>query len=85
MEYSDLIVQKDGSVMTVVLNRPKALNTLSIRLLQEIKHLSSIFHSHDRASIHMDADQFMLTTYTQDHREGLAAFLERRKPEFKGN
>jgi enoyl-CoA hydratase len=38
----------------------------------------------DRAGIYMDADQFLLTTYTEDHKEGATAFFEKRKPRFKG-
>lgn len=33
---------------------------------------------------YMDYDQFTLTTLTRDHLEGGAAFLEKRKPDFKG-
>ena len=33
---------------------------------------------------HMDVDQFALTSMTEDHKEGVAAFLERRKPRFSG-
>jgi enoyl-CoA hydratase/carnithine racemase len=32
----------------------------------------------------MDADQFALASLTEDHREGVTAFLGRRKPRFKG-
>ncbi len=40
--------------------------------------------AHDDLAAHMDLDQFVLTTTSADHKEGVAAFLERRKPTFRG-
>lgn len=40
--------------------------------------------AHDDLASHMDRDQFALTNLSEDFREGVAAFLERRKPRFRG-
>ena len=38
----------------------------------------------DELAAHMDGDQFALAGSTEDHAEGVAAFLARRKPRFRG-
>jgi enoyl-CoA hydratase/carnithine racemase len=38
----------------------------------------------DDLASHMDIDQFALASLTEDHKEGVEAFLARRKPRFKG-
>jgi enoyl-CoA hydratase len=38
----------------------------------------------DDLASHMDVDQFALASLSDDHKEGVAAFLERRKPRFRG-
>jgi enoyl-CoA hydratase len=38
----------------------------------------------DDLASHMDIDQFALASLTEDHVEGVEAFLGRRKPHFRG-
>lgn len=46
--------------------------------------VNRLAHALDDLASHMDADQFALTNMTADHKEGVDAFFERRKPRFKG-
>ena len=77
-------VVSDGSALDASISLAgKVLEKPPIPVVMTKQAVNMVFHA-DRSGTHMDADQFMLTTFTQDHREGLAAFLEKRKPEFKG-
>jgi enoyl-CoA hydratase/carnithine racemase len=46
--------------------------------------VNRLAHALDDLAAHMDLDQFALASTSEDHREGVAAFLERRKPRFRG-
>ena len=46
--------------------------------------VNRLAHALDDLASHMDIDQFALASLTEDHKEGVGAFLERRKPRFRG-
>jgi enoyl-CoA hydratase/carnithine racemase len=46
--------------------------------------VNRLAHALDDLAGHMDLDQFALASFSEDHKEGVAAFLARRKPRFNG-
>jgi enoyl-CoA hydratase len=46
--------------------------------------VNRLAHALDDLASHMDVDQFALASLTEDHKEGVAAFLGRRTPRFRG-
>lgn len=47
--------------------------------------INAVSNALDDAIMHMDTDQNILTTMTEDRSEGIKAFFEKREPTFKGN
>jgi enoyl-CoA hydratase len=46
--------------------------------------VNRLAHALDDLASHMDLDQFALAAMSEDHKEGVSAFLQRRKPRFRG-
>src|SRR5690348_7145911 len=46
--------------------------------------VNRLAHALDDLASHMDVDQFALASMSEDHKEGVSAFRERRKPKFRG-
>lgn len=76
---------EDGAALTAAMalaNRIAAEPPLPVKMTKAtVNRLSGAL---DDLASHMDLDQFVLTTKSEDSKEGIAAFLERRPAHFRG-
>ncbi len=60
-----------------------ALPPMAVQMIKRsINHVAGAL---DRAVMHMDGDQWLLASQSEDYREAVAAFFEKRPPTFTGN
>ena len=73
-------VVSDGSTMeTAIALGEKILRQPPIPVSMTKQAVTAVTAALDRVGIYMDADQFLLTTYSKDHEKGLDAFLNKKK------
>jgi enoyl-CoA hydratase/carnithine racemase len=60
-----------------------ALPPMAVQMIKRsVNHVAGAL---DRAVMHMDADQWLLAAQSEDFREAVRAFFEKRKPTFSGS
>jgi enoyl-CoA hydratase/carnithine racemase len=60
-----------------------ALPPMAVQMIK--RGINQVTGALDKAIMHMDADQWLLASMSEDYREAVTAFFEKRKPTFTGN
>ena len=59
-----------------------ALPPIAVQMIK--RSINQVSGALDQALMHMDAEQWLLATHSEDFREAVSAFFEKRRPTFKG-
>jgi len=83
--FLDEIVEPELLIKTAVdmASQYAAQPPVAVQMIK--RSVNQLVSALDSAIMHMDTDQFILATRTEDFNEGLAASFEKRTPDFKGN
>ena len=81
---TEQVVQDGGSIEVAEVMAEKILNKPPIPVAMTKQAVNEITNGLDRTGIFMDADQFLLTTYTEDHEKAMKAFFDKKPPNYMG-
>ena len=83
--FLDQVVSRDklDDVTYALAERYAGQPPIAVQMIKQ--SINAVSSAMDDAIMHMDADQNLLTGLSEDRREGINAFFEKRDPEFKGN
>lgn len=95
MDLKYIIFEAKDTIAWITFNRPDTLNAVNPDVWRDLEKPAVALRAAKTAihvglnvglkdGLHMEQDAFCMLFGTQDQKEGMAAFLEKRKPHFKG-
>ena len=82
--YLDHVVERDelDSASMTLARRYAKQPPIAVQMIKQ--SINAVSGALDDAVMHMDTDQNLLTASTDDRKEAVSAFFEKRDPEFHG-
>src|SRR5437016_11794481 len=96
MTYATLKYELSDSIATVTINRPEKNNAISMEMRADFRVLADELYGNEAVRVAVftgtgktfcvgaDVSTFETLIKTADHREGVKAFREKRRPRFEG-
>ena len=81
---TEQVVQDGASAEAAEAMAEKILHKPPIPVAMTKQAVNGITNALDRIGVYMDADQFLLTTCTEDHEKAMKAFFDKKPSNFKG-